>query len=106
MSSDHVIVVSTTDSERAARDLASGAVRERLAACAQIVGPIISVFRWEGDVRSEAEWRLEIKTAADRADALSAYIAENHEYDVPEVVVLPITGGSDDYLTWVRDETR
>ena len=106
MDSDHVIVVSTTDSEQAAHLLASGAVRDRLAACAQVVGPITSVFRWEGEVQTETEWRLELKTAADRVEALRAYIVEHHEYDVPEVVVVPITGGSADYLAWLRDETR
>ena len=106
MDAEHVIVMSTTDSEQAARQLAADAVRERLAACAQIVGPITSVFRWEGDVQTEAEWRLEFKTAADRSEALRSYIIEHHGYDVPEVVVVPVTAGSPEYLTWVRDETR
>lgn len=106
MSSEHVIVVTTTDSEQAARGLAAGAVGRRLGACAQIVGPITSVYRWEGTVQTDPEWRVEVKTAADRADALVADLTEHHTYDVPEVVVVPVTGGHADYLSWVWSETR
>lgn len=106
MSSDHVIVMSTIDNEQAARELAAGVVRARLGACAQIVGPITSVFRWEGEVQTEAEWRLEVKTTSDRVAALTTYLDEEHGYDVPEIVVLPIDGGSAAYLSWLTDETR
>ncbi|MFP5019647.1 divalent-cation tolerance protein CutA [Pseudonocardia phyllosphaerae] len=103
---EHVVVTTTTDSAEAARDLAVSAVENRLGACAQIVGPVTSVFRWEGAVQTEPEWRVEIKTAADRADALTAHLTEQHSYDVPEVIVTPIGGGGTDYLEWVVGETR
>lgn len=106
MSATYVIVASTTDGEAAARDLAANAVEARLGACAQVVGPIASVFRWEGEVQTEREWRVEIKTTADRVDALVEQINANHSYDVPEVVVTPIVGGSGEYLSWLADETR
>lgn len=104
--SEHVVVLTTTDSEAAARELAAGAVRARLGACAQVLGPITSVFRWEGAVQTEPEWRVEIKTAADRVAALTAHLAERHSYDEPEIIATPITGGSAGYLAWVVDETR
>ncbi|MGH3983929.1 MAG: divalent-cation tolerance protein CutA [Pseudonocardiaceae bacterium] len=106
MPPDHVVVTSTTGSEHAARRLASGVVEARLGACAQILGPIISVYRWEGDVQAEQEWRVEIKTATDQVAALTEHIKANHSYDVPEIVVTPITGGSTEYLSWLVDETR
>ena len=106
MSADHVIVASTTDSEEAARALAAGAIDAKLGACAQIVGPITSVFRWEGAVQTEQEWRVEIKTAADRVSALTEHIKAHHGYDVPEIVATPINGGSAEYLTWLVEETR
>ncbi|EHY89757.1 divalent-cation tolerance protein CutA [Saccharomonospora azurea] len=106
MISEHLVVSTTTDSESAARDLAAGAVEARLGACAQIVGPITSVYRWEGRVNTDAEWRIEVKTAADRVDELVEHLKRHHSYDVPEVVVTPIVGGSEDYLSWVVDETR
>ncbi|RIQ12385.1 divalent-cation tolerance protein CutA [Jiangella rhizosphaerae] len=104
MASDHVIVTTTVDGEAAARELAAGVVAARLGACAQIV-PITSVYRWEGAVRTEPEWRVEIKTTAARAEAVVAHLSQVHPYDVPEVVVTPIAGGSDAYLAWVSAET-
>jgi len=106
MASDHVIVSSTTDSEEAARGLASGAITANLGACAQIVGPITSVFRWEGEIQTEQEWRVEVKTAADRVAALTEHLKASHSYDVPEIIATPITGGSAEYLSWLVAETR
>ncbi|MDQ3764161.1 MAG: divalent-cation tolerance protein CutA [Actinomycetota bacterium] len=103
---DHVIVASTTVDEEAARALAAGAIEAGLGACAQIVGPLTSVFRWKGEVQTEQEWRLEIKTTADRVAALTEHIRGNHSYDVPEIIATPITGGSTEYLSWLVAETR
>jgi periplasmic divalent cation tolerance protein len=106
VSDDHVVVVSTTASEEAARALAAGVIEARLGACAQIVGPITSVFRWNGEVQTEQEWRLEIKTTADRVTALTAHIEDNHGYDLPEIIAIPIAGGSAGYLSWLMAETH
>lgn len=106
MVSEHVVVTSTTDSETAARELAAGIVDAKLGACAQIVGPVTSVFRWEGSVQTEQEWRLEVKTAVDRVPALVEHIKANHSYDVPEIIAAPISGGSPEYLSWLVAETR
>lgn len=106
MSTEHVVVMSTTDSESAARALAAGVINAKLGACAQIVGPITSVYRWESEVQTEQEWRVEIKTATDRVVELTEHIKANHSYDVPEIVATPLTGGSTDYLEWLVQETR
>jgi periplasmic divalent cation tolerance protein len=106
MSSGHVVVASTTDNEEAARALAAGVIEAKLGACAQIVGPITSLYRWEGTVQTDQEWRVEIKTATDRVVALTEHIKANHSYDVPEIIATPITGGSAEYLSWLVDETR
>lgn len=106
MPAEHVIVASTTDNAQAAHALATGAINAKLGACAQVVGPITSVFRWHGEVRTEQEWRVEIKTAVDRVAALTEHIKANHSYDVPEIIATPITGGSAEYLSWLVDETR
>lgn len=103
---EHVIVSTTTDSEQSARDLAGKAVDAKLGACAQIVGPISSVYRWEGRIRTDTEWRVEVKTAADRVGALVDLVRANHGYDVPEIIATPIEGGSAEYLAWVTGETR
>lgn len=106
MPAGHAVVVTTTDSEEAARALAAGAVAARLGACAQIVGPVTSVFRWEGAVQTEREWRVEIKTAADRVPALTDHLKAHHGYDVPEIIATPIEGGNAEYLSWLVAETR
>lgn len=97
-------VTSTVDSEAAAQQLAAGAVQARLAACAQVSGPIHSVFRWEGEVRTEREWRVEFKTAADRTAALVEHLQAAHSYDVPEIVVAEARSSAA-YGGWVADET-
>lgn len=105
MTSGHVIVTTTAGSEAVARELAEGVIAARLGACAQIV-PIVSVYRWDGEVRTDPEWRIEVKTAADRVDTLTAHLRDRHPYDVPEIVVVAVVGGSDEYLAWVTAETR
>lgn len=98
------VVTTTVDSEDAAEALAKGIVGARLGACVQIM-PIRSVYRWDGEVRVDAEWQCVVKTSTTRVDELVAHIKANHTYDVPEVVVTPVAGGNDDYLAWVSEET-
>src|SRR3954447_24825632 len=106
MSSEHVIVTSTTDAEEKARDLAAKVIDAKLGACAQVVGPVTSVYRWEGKVQTDQEWRVEIKTTADRVAALTERIGQLHGYDLPEVIATPIEGGSAEYLAWLTAEAR
>ena len=106
MADECVVVLTTTDSAEAADELAHGIVDARLGACAQIVGPIRSVYRWEGSVQVEQEWQCLVKTTAERLDELTAYIKAHHSYDVPEIIATPIIGGSAQYLSWVRDDTK
>ena len=102
--SDVRVVTTTVDSAEAAESLAKGVIEARLGACVQIV-PIRSVYRWDGEVRVDAEWQCVVKTSTIRVDDLVAHIKAHHTYDVPEVVVTPVTGGNDDYLAWVSEET-
>ncbi|GAA3356370.1 divalent-cation tolerance protein CutA [Saccharopolyspora gregorii] len=101
---DYVQVVTTTDSERAAAELARGVVEARLGACVQVV-PIRSFYRWDGAVQDDPEWQLQIKTPAARLDALVAHLREHHGYEVPEVIATPIVGGNPGYLSWLDAET-
>lgn len=106
MAAEHVVVTATTDSEEVARSMAAGSIEARLGACAQVVGPVTSVFRWEGEIQTEREWRVEIKTPADRVGALVEHLEAGHNYDLPEIIATPITGGSAEYLSWLVEETR
>lgn len=87
MSSEHVVVTFTTDSKQLADTMCAEVIEAELGACAQIEGPITSVFRWHGQVHTEQEWRVEIETTAGNADAVVQQIKANHGVDVPEVVV-------------------
>ena len=106
METDIVVVVTTIDSVDAAHELAKSAVGARLAACAQVLGPMTSVYWWNGAVDEAREWRVECKTTANRAGDLRDHLRGVHSYDVPEIVCLPVVGGADSYLTWVRDNVR
>jgi periplasmic divalent cation tolerance protein len=99
-------VVTTTDSAAEADRLAGAIVAERLGACVHVIGPITSVYRWDGAVARDQEWRLAVKTAADRLGELIRYVETHHSYDVPMVVATEIVTGSADYLEWVTRETR
>ena len=101
--SDVVQVATTCDSEEAAQALARNAVGSRLAACAQVEGPITSTYRWQGEVESATEWRATFKTTASCADALEAFVLEHHSYETPEVLRTPVAGGNPEYLDWIHD---
>jgi periplasmic divalent cation tolerance protein len=104
--SNFMQVVTTVDSEELAELLARGIVDARLAACVQIVGPIRSLYWWEGSVDDTREWQLVIKTTSERLSALEAYIKDNHSYDTPEITGTEIKWGSREYLDWINAETR
>jgi periplasmic divalent cation tolerance protein len=99
-------VSTTTDSREAADGLARTAVEARVAACAQIIGPITSTYWWKGKVDSAEEWLILFKTPHHRADALQAHILSHHSYEVPEVIRTPITGGNPAYLGWLNAGTQ
>jgi len=98
-------VTTAVDEEAAAEALAATLVAERLAACAQILGPVRSVYRWEGEVRRASEWLIVAKTTDARLSELTARIRALHRYDVPEIVALPISAGDPAYLRWIERET-
>jgi periplasmic divalent cation tolerance protein len=100
-----VLWVTAPDAECGAR-IARILVEERLIACANLVPGVRSIYRWDGAVQEDQEVLLVIKTTADRCDAVAARVQALHPYDLPEVIVLPVEGGSDEYLDWVRTESR
>jgi periplasmic divalent cation tolerance protein len=99
-------VVTTVDNEDSGERLARGIVDARLAACVQIVGPIRSLYWWQGSIDDAREWQIVIKTTSERLAALEAYIQENHSYETPEITATEITWGSREYLEWISAETR
>jgi periplasmic divalent cation tolerance protein len=103
---EFLAVLTTMDSEESAQVLAASAVAGKLAACAQVDGPVKSVYQWQGKIETDTEWRVLHKTTADRYGELEALIKCLHTYDTPEIIATPITAGSDEYLAWLRTETE
>jgi periplasmic divalent cation tolerance protein len=95
------VVLSTFPDAAAARTAAETLVKERLAACVNILPGVQSVYRWEGKVETGAEVLTVIKTTAERYPALQGRLRELHPCDVPEIVALPAAAVAESYLQWV-----
>ncbi|MEO8022986.1 divalent-cation tolerance protein CutA [Polaromonas sp.] len=103
-STDFCLLMTSVDSEAAAQALAGGMVEAGLAACVQLF-PMTSFYVWKGESRREAEYLLLVKTRTDLATAAGDFIRAHHPYELPELLQLPVTGGSAAYLQWLRAGT-
>jgi periplasmic divalent cation tolerance protein len=103
--SDLILILTTMPDDTRADALARALVDERLAACVNVHGPMVSTYRWQGAVERDAERQIVIKTARDRRAAVEARVRELHPYELPEFVVIDGTA-SVAYAGWVNAETR
>lgn len=103
---EYIQVQTAVPSREEGLRIARSAVDARLAACAQVVGPIVSTYRWKGDVQVDEEYLLLLKTPAGRYPELEAHIHERHSYSVAEIISVPINAGLGSYLEWMDEETR
>jgi periplasmic divalent cation tolerance protein len=104
--SRYLQVTTTTETEEEARSIAYVLVTEKLAACAQVLaGPITSIYHWHGKLEQSSEFMCLFKTTAELYPLLETRIRELHSYDVPEIIAVEITAGSDGYLRWIDDST-
>ena len=102
--SEYSMVITTTADKESAMSIAKLLVENRLAACVQMF-PIESVYFWRGKICDDNETALFIKSKTALFSKISAVIKENHAYEVPEIIQIPITGGLPDYLAWIADCT-
>ena len=100
-----LVVYSTFPTPEKAAEVVRTLVSEQLAACGNLVGPIRSIFRWNGEVADEPETLAILKTTRDRFEAMRARLVELHPYEVAEVIALPVEAGHAPYLAWVAAET-
>jgi len=98
---DRIIVLITAGSEEEARKIAESLVKEKKAACVNIVPRVDSLFWWEGKLDSARESLLLVKTKASLFPEIVELVKRTHSYEVPEIIALPIIGGSEDYLKWL-----
>jgi uncharacterized protein involved in tolerance to divalent cations len=101
--SDAVAVFCTCGNEAEAQRIARDLVESRLAACVNILPPIQSVYRWQGELETAQELLLIMKTTAERFPELQRRIIHLHSYETPEIIALPVLAGSDKYLAWIRE---
>ena len=103
--SEEIVVLVTTSSKAEAERIGTKLVTKNLIACANIVDAVQSIFRWEGEVRQEGEVLMVIKSVMSNLEEIVEEVKQSHSYDVPEIIALPIIGGSTEYLDWMRAET-
>jgi len=104
--SRHIQVVTTTARREEAELIARDLVEKRLAACAQVVGPIRSTYRWQGKIESDEEWQCWCKTRGELYARVEEAIRALHPYEVPEILAVPVVAGSERYLAWLDAETE
>ncbi|MFZ4985641.1 MAG: divalent-cation tolerance protein CutA [Blastocatellia bacterium] len=103
MRGEAIVVLTTVDADEAGRRLARLLVESRLAACVQILPPMTSVYRWQSRLAETAEWLLLIKTFHRLYPEVERAIRDNHSYQTPEILALPVVAGAPDYLAWLAE---
>jgi periplasmic divalent cation tolerance protein len=106
MNAEYVVVLTTLPADSDGVGFGRSLVDERLAACVNLLAPMESVYRWEGQIEQERERQVIIKTSRDRLAALWDRVRELHPYEVPEFLVLSIVDGNEAYLRWVGEATK
>ena len=101
MNNDSLVVFSTAPDNEVAEALAEHLVSEQLAACVNLVAGVRSVYRWEGEVHRDPEVLLIVKTDQQHLELLTETLQNRHPYDCPEIIAMPIVGGSAGYLDWL-----
>lgn len=101
---ENVLVFVTVGSAEEGKKISQALIEDRLAACVSIIWPVTSTFRWEGDVCEETEGLLMIKTMSARMERIIHRVKELHSYETPEIIAMPVAGGSEEYLRWINGE--
>ena len=101
-----VVVLCTAPDEATAQDLAAKVLAEKLAACATLIPGATSLYYWEGKLEQEYEVQMILKTTVSHQQALLECLKSHHPYQTPELLVLPVTHGDTDYLSWLNASLR
>ena len=102
----HIVVLMTTATREEAEKIARNLLNQKLIACANIVGPVSSLFWWKEKISQENEFLVLMKTSADLFEKLAATIKQMHSYEVPEIIAIPIAKGEQTYLEWLSSSLR
>jgi len=104
MSTKYCIVLTAIGSQKEANHISELLVREKQAACVQRL-PITSTYSWKGELVTDSEWLLLIKTRSDKYKEIEALILTHHSYEVPEIIQIPVETGNPGYLNWINNNT-
>lgn len=105
MKSKALVVLCSCPDTATAEKLASGLVERGLAACVNILPEIRSIYRWQNKLQKDAEVLMIVKTSRNNYPQLEQWLLQQHPYDVPEVLALPVEEGAENYLEWLAQET-
>ena len=103
--SSFIVVMTTFPDAESAKALVRSLVDRHLIACGTVIDPVTSIYRWNGAVEESTEVQVLVKTHRDRFTELEATMRDQHPYDVPELLALPVAEGLSDYLIWMKAET-
>jgi periplasmic divalent cation tolerance protein len=100
---EYIQIITSTDTERNAGEIADSLIRNRTAACVQVIGPITSTYWWKEAITKATEWLCIIKTRRDLYGNVESSIRRINTYEIPEIVALPVTEGNETYLAWLSE---
>ena len=103
---DVILVITTVPDAETSRGLSRSLLNDGLAACVHALPAGVSTYRWQGEVHEDREVTLFIKTVREHGDAVARRVHDEHPYELPELLVVPIHGGSTGYLDWVRNHVK
>ena len=102
----YALVLTTYPDEAAAKQFAQQLVEQKLGACVNVMPEMTSIYEWDGKLEQGRECQLIIKTQHSKLQALSDYILENHPYELPEILEIPISSGLPAYLNWISESLK
>ena len=104
--SEIVVLLTTWPDESSAREAAQDWLKKRLVGCVNILPTMQSLYIWDGELTSGTEHQMILKTTASQAPALQKAIIDRHPYECPEILQLPVVGGYEEYMNWIKGNTE
>lgn len=104
--SEIIELTTTTETQATAEELARLLVQSRLAACVQITGPIHSIYRWQGEICTAAEFRCTVKSLRRLTEPLIQFVVRHHPYETPEILITDVSECSEGYASWLEEQVE
>ena len=102
MNTPYIQIQTSINDKKEASKIAQQLIQKKAAACVQISGPITSYYEWKNQIETTEEWVCTIKTTQEKYTQVEKIIKENHSYEIPEIIVVPILNGDKEYLEWIH----